>query len=203
MWKDLLKILLLTFLVFISSCQKTGSSSSGGLSILGDDTKQAVDFVNDANNDLKKVKQIYIENQGKVDDLKSAINDKQVDKVKSIADDLVDQINQGLVFGTSAVEKIDKARRLNISDAFKQYLTMKSEALTKQLDAFELRRQTAQVFRDGFGGKDPQAIEKAVANLKDKESSFKQLMEDGRALSQEANEYATAKQREKDKQEKK
>lgn len=203
MLKDLLKISLLSFLLVFTACQKDGSSSSESSIFTSDDTDKAVQLVDEANAELKKVKQIYIDNQGKIQDLGEAIDAMEIEKVKSIADDMVFQINNGLNFGGSAVKKIQEAKDLNISPAFRQYLTMKADALRQQLEAFELRRQAAQVLRDGFGGKDPQAITLAISTLKEKETDFKKLMEEGRALSQQANEYAEVKDREKKSQSKK
>ncbi len=184
-----LNLLLICLLLSATACKKLGESSSGG-SILGDDTEEAVKIVDDANNDLREIKKIYILNQGKGDEISAAINDKDIAKVKSIADDLVTEINGGIVLGEKAVSKIEEARSKNINSSFKQYLAMKSEALRMQLKAFGFRLEAAQVLRDGFGKADKSQISTVIAEFKLKDTNFKQLMEEGRNLSQQANVYA-------------
>jgi len=177
----------LSLLIFLfSACQKNGSSSSGGL-LSSDDTDEAVSLITEANGDLKKIKAIYKANQGRVEELQAAMSNKEIDTVKKIADDLVFQINDGISLGENAVSKIEKAEALNTNDSFKEYLALKKESLRKQLEAFEFRRQSAQLLRDAFGGKNPQEIEKVKAVFREKEGSFQKLMEEGREQSQEAN----------------
>ena len=186
MRKVLLTILL--FIPLLSACQK---NSGNGINLLGSDqTQLAIDLITDANNDLKKIKAIYKANQNGIELLSSAMKDKDAEKVKTISNDLALQINEGLMLGESAITKIAKAKDLNINDTYKEYLRLKEEAIRNQLDAFEYRRQIAEVLRDGFGGKDPQKIERAKAIFREKDESFQKLMEEGKILSQEANQLA-------------
>ncbi|HRH44930.1 MAG TPA: hypothetical protein PKY82_25050 [Pyrinomonadaceae bacterium] len=188
MRKLLLTIWLITLL--FSACQKK-SSESGGFNILStDDTKEAVDLINDANSDLKKIKAIYKDNMGKTVELKAAMSNKENEKVKEIAGNLVTEIDNGVTLGESAYQKIEKAKELNINETYKQYLDMKSEALRKQLEAFEYRRKSAILLRDSFGGKEQKDLEVTKAKFKELDDNFQKLMEEGRTLSQDANELA-------------
>lgn len=188
MRKVLLTIWLITLL--FSACQKK-SSESGGFDILStDDTKEAVEIINDANNDLKKIKAIYKDNMGKTVELKAAMSNKENEKVKEIAGNLVTEIDNGVTLGESAYQKIEKAKELNINETYKQYLDMKSEALRKQLEAFEYRRKSAILLRDSFGGKEQKDLEVTKAKFKELDDNFQKLMEEGRTLSQDANELA-------------
>jgi hypothetical protein len=192
MLKNLFKISLLSFLLVISACQKKGNSTtSSSSSFLGDDTAEAVKMIDEANGYLREIKKIYIANQGKLEELSSAMDDKNVAKVKSIADDLVTEINKGLELGNTAVEKIDKARSLDINSTFKQYLAMKAESLRKIIEAFGFRFEAAKFLRDKFGGSDlKEEINKAKAIMTEKNEQFKVAWEEGRSLSQEANAFA-------------
>ena len=188
MRKLLLTIWLITLL--FSACQKK-PSESGGFNILStDDTKEAVDLINDANSDLKKIKAIYKDNMGKTVELKAAMSNKENEKVKEIAGNLVTEIDNGVTLGESAYQKIEKAKELNINETYKQYLDMKSEALRKQLEAFEYRRKSAILLRDSFGGKEQKDLEVTKAKFKELDDNFQKLMEEGRTLSQDANELA-------------
>ena len=186
------KLLLTIWLIALlfSACQKK-PSESGGFNILStDDTKEAVDLINDANSDLKKIKAIYKDNMGKTVELKAAMSNKENEKVKEIAGNLVTEIDNGVTLGESAYQKIEKAKELNINETYKQYLDMKSEALRKQLEAFEYRRKSAILLRDSFGGKEQKDLEVTKAKFKELDDNFQKLMEEGRTLSQDANELA-------------
>jgi hypothetical protein len=184
----------LFLLIFLfSACQKTSQSSdSSSIDIFGltDQTAEAGKIVEDANNDLKKIRKMYKENQSKIDELKTAMNDKKIDEVKKIADELVYIINDGFVLGESAVAKIEKAEEMNTNEKYKEYLQLKKGSLKKQLDAFEFRRQAAQLLRDAFGNKDKLEIEKAKAEFRDKEENFQKYMEIAREMSGQANQLA-------------
>src|SRR3982750_2453142 len=136
MFRNIFKISLLIFLLIVSACQKKGDSP-GSLNILGDDTDEAVKLIEDANNDLKEVKRIYKDNQGKVAELQAAMGNNEVAKVKNISGNLVDEIDNGVAAGRNAVKKIEDAQALNINETYKKYLEMKQECLVKQLEAFE------------------------------------------------------------------
>jgi hypothetical protein len=181
----------LFLLLALTACRKSDDSSENGLNLFGtDDMKEVIELIESANADLKSVKAIYKANQKRVGELKEAINAKDVEKVRAIADDLVLQINEGLVLGQTAVEKIEKAEDLNINATYKDYLRLKRESLGKQLEAFELRRQVAKQLSEIFGRKDPKEIDAVQAVFRDKEENFQKLMDEGKALSQEANQVA-------------
>lgn len=192
MKKDFFKIFLILLLA-LTACKSGGdSSSSGSLDVLGfsDETDDAAKIVADANSDLKKIKTIYRENEDSVKNLEEAMNAQDTEKVKKIAGDLVTKINEGVALGQSAVTKIGNAADMKINETYRNYLDLKKAALQKQIDAFEFRRQSAILLRDGFGGKDKQEIEKAKAALTERETNFKRYMQTAREMSEEANQIA-------------
>lgn len=183
----------LSLLIFLfSACQKNNNSDSSGIDVFGltDQTAEAGAVIQDANEDLKKIRKMYKENQSRIDELKTAMNDKKIDEVKKIADELVYIINDGFVLGESAISKIEKAEAMNTNDKYKEYLQLKKGSLKKQLDAFEFRRQAAQLLRDAFGNKDKPEIEKAKSEFREKEENFQKYMEIAREMSGEANQLA-------------
>ncbi|HEX8370161.1 MAG TPA: hypothetical protein VF604_16555 [Pyrinomonadaceae bacterium] len=183
----------LSLLIFLfCGCQKNNNSDSSGIDVFGlsDQTPEAAAVIQDANEDLKKIRKMYKENQSRIDELKTAMNDKKIDEVKKIADDLIYIINDGFVLGESAVSKIEKAEAMNTNDKYKEYLQLKKGSLKKQLDAFEFRRQAAQLLRDAFGNKDKLEIEKAKSEFREKEENFQKYMEIAREMSGTANQLA-------------
>jgi hypothetical protein len=194
MKKDFVTLLILILLFIPAACRKSGKTAPteqpvGNLEIfaVSDETVEAANLVEEANADLIKIKAIYKENESRIDELKAAMNERDIDKVKKIADDLVYKINDGVVLGESAVSKIEQAEEMKINEKFKEYLRLKEESLRKQLMAFEFRRQAGILLRDGFGTKDKQQIAKAKAEFKTKEENFQKYMEAARDLSQQAN----------------
>lgn len=185
MKKVLVTILLLT-LVF-AACKKNGSS--GGFDLLSSDKKnEAAKIIESANQDLKKVKEIYKANQNRVDEeLIPAMKASDAAKAKDIANDLVKNINDGLEAADDAIKKIKEAEGMDINDTYKRYLELKREGMEKQIEAFELRRQVAQLLSQSFGGSDPNQINQAQAVFKDKELQFHKLMEEGKDYSEQAN----------------
>ncbi len=164
-----------------------GSSKSGGIDILNsDDTQAAVALINEANTELRKVKTIYRENMGKTEELKSAMGNKEVQKVKEIAGNLVTQIDEGLTLGESAYQKVEKAKEMNINPTYNEYLDLKAKAIRKQLDAFEYRKQAAQFLRDSFGGTDPKIVETIKLKFKEVEENFQKRMDEAKELSVQA-----------------
>jgi hypothetical protein len=185
-------LLFFVFLLTMAGCQKNSSQGGSSIDVFGitDQTGEAGQIIQDANEDLKKIKKMYKENSDRVDDLKAAMKANNVDKVKSITDDLVYIINDGTTLGETAIGKIQKAEEMNINEQYKNYLQLKEECLRKQLDAFEFRRQAARVIRDSFGTRDPKQIERAKIDFKDNEDNFQRNMEVAREMSEQANQLA-------------
>jgi len=177
-------------LSLLSGCKKNETAESFDLFSFSDDTAAAAELVTSANEDLNKIKVIYKKSEDQQEELKAAMNGKDVEKVKKITDDLVYVINDGMALGRSAVEKIEKAEAMNVNSDFKEYLSLKVDSLEKYLEAFEERRQSARLMRDMFGTNDAKIIEKAKLGVKEKEESFQKTLQEARDISKKANELA-------------
>lgn len=189
--KKLRKFALLLAVSFaFSACGKTETAEGFDTLIFSDDTTAAAELVQSANEDLNKIKVMYKKNEVQREELIAAINEKNIEKVKTITDDLVNAINEGTILGESAVKKIGEAERMDINPEFKEYLGLKEESLQKQLEAFENRRQAARILRDSFGTADPSAVEKAIISFKEKEATCLQILETSKEINKKANDYA-------------
>lgn len=179
--------LLFVFLLSVAACSRSEDSSIFALS---DDTNEAVKLVDSANQDLKDIKKLYKANENRVEDLKIAMKEKKVEEAKKIANDAVYAINDGMALGIKAVEKIEKAKNLNINNNFKDYLDLKEKSLRKLMEAFELRRQIALALRNGY---DPENVEQrdvVMAEFKEKDEQFKKLEKEAQEASRKANQLA-------------
>lgn len=188
MKRILITILSLSFL--LSAC---GNSDNQSSLFKSDQTQEAAAIIADANNNLKEIKKIYKANQGRVDELKEAIGSNDGDKigrVKVIAKELVIQINSGITLAQKASEKIESAEGMNINDKYKEYLYLKRSALKKQMDAFELRRKSAMALSEELDISDAEAFKKAALILKVNEDEFQKRIDEGKDLSQQANQIA-------------
>ena len=170
-----------------AGCRTSGSS--GGFEILSsDETPEAAKLVQDANADLKKIKVLYDENEGKRQQIKTAMESDNKEEVKKIADGVVLTINDGFDFGKSAVDKIQQAEDMKINDDYKEYLRLKESALMKQMEAFEQYRQAARTLRDNYDPQNTQLRDKVKADFDTRSDNYQKLMETARNFSNQANE---------------
>lgn len=183
-------VTFLLFCLMFSSCGKSGSSESSDILNFSDETTAAAQLVADANEDLNKIKIIYKDNEAKREDLKDAMKNNEIDKVKKVADDLVYLINDGMALGKSAIDKISQAREMNVNPDFKEYLRLKEESLNKQMDAFENYRQAARFLRDGYDPKDEKQRETVKSEFALRDENFHKIMESAQEYSKQANDLA-------------
>ncbi len=105
-------IYLVLLFLCLTNCKtaNTNSADSGGLLGSADETAEAVQYINDANNNLKRIKILYTQNNERFDEFKKALANKDIEKVKQLANDLQYAINDGYVLAESAKENIAKAQ---------------------------------------------------------------------------------------------
>ena len=186
MKKNIFKILLLALTLVFSACASKDDSSSSLDIFSSDQTEEAVALIDDANVKLKEIKQILKENDGRLDDLKTALSAKDAAKVKQISDQLINQIGLGTKKGEEALAKIDEAQRLNINDDYKSYLGLKAQSLLKYAEAYEERRKLAVTLRDNYDPKNAEQRKKVVAEFENREVTFLNLMKEAGKFSDQA-----------------
>lgn len=178
-------LIAISFSLIAGSCK---SSGGGGVFGPADDTQEAVKLVDSANEDLTKIKVLYDENEGKRQELKSAMEKNDAAAAKKIADDVVYLINDGASNGNDAVKKIQKAQEMNINDDYREYLRLKEESLKLQLEAFEQYRMAARTLRDNYDPKNNTLREKVKEEFKTRSENYRTIMEKARDYSSRANE---------------
>lgn len=191
-FKYALVVLAWLSLCSVFSACGTGDSESSDLLSFSDETTAAAQLVSEANEDLNKIKVKYKENETKREDLKEAMKNNDVEKVKKISDDLVYIINDGMALGESAIEKISKAQEMSINSDFKEYLQLKELSLQKQMDAFENYRQAARSLRDGYNPKDEKQREAVKTEFATRNDNFQKIMDEAKKYSKQANDLAKA-----------
>jgi len=186
----LIKTLLLSLSLVLAACPgKNNSSQSGGI-LSFDETAAAGETVREANNILKEIKQQFKDNEPKLEELQNALKEKNADKVRAIAEELITQINLGTEAGKEAINKLRIAQDKNINEDYKEYLFLKTQALEKYVEAFEERRQAAILLRQGYDPKNAANRDQVVAAFKEREEKFKEIMEEARKSSEQANQLA-------------
>jgi predicted small lipoprotein YifL len=161
-----------------------------------DETAAAAALVQEANDDLRKIKEIYDENEGDVDkpgkraQLKKALEENNAEQVRKISDDVVYIINDGMDHAKSAIEKIQKAQDMNVNEDYKEYLRLKEMALSKQVEAFEQYRQAARALRDNYDPKNEALRARVKTEFDERSENYREQMEKARDYSSQANELA-------------
>lgn len=178
---------ILAVLVSVSCSGKGG----GALDVItGDETAAAAALVSEANTDLRKIKKMFTESGEAIAELEAAMKNRETAKVKAMTELFIDQIKEGSALGEEAVEKIERAERMNIDPNFREYLELKGLSLKKYIEAFRERRLAAEILQKGFDPSNSGKSDEAIAEFKKLEEKFKDLMEDARQMSEEANEIA-------------
>lgn len=181
--------LIAGFLLCLVLCFSSGCGPS-------DETREAAKLVEEANQDLTRIKKLYNENEGddetegKRQQLKKALEANDEAQVKKISDDVVYLIKDGMEFAEAAIEKVQRAQDMNINDDYKEYLRLKEMALAKQIEAFEQYRQAARALRDNYDPKNEQLRAKVKVEFDERSDRYRELMEKARDYSSEANELA-------------
>lgn len=189
--KFLCVFVTLWLVVFLAACPgKSNSQQSGGGILSLDETAEAGETVREANNILKEIKKRFNDNEPRLQELQAALKAKDSEKVRALSDQLVTEINAGTEVGEEAINKLRIAKDKNINQDYKDYLDLKILALEKYVQAFEERRQAAIILRDGYDPKNAAGRDQAVAAFKQREEKFKEIMEEARVLSEQANQLA-------------
>ncbi|MBV9958537.1 MAG: hypothetical protein JO360_08955 [Acidobacteria bacterium] len=165
----------------------------GALKNLGSNSQaDANKLVAEANSELKEIDRIADDNEEKMDALDKADKDGKSAEVKSLLEDLMKAIDDGLKHGETAADKLDKASKMNVDDKYKEYLSLKSQSLRKQIEAFKERKEAAKIMHDNYDSTDKTALAKAKDDFKKKNSNFKKLLGEAKDLSRKADDIARA-----------
>lgn len=171
-------------------------ASACGLFGPKDETAAARKLIQEANQDLTKIKELYNENEGDLEKegkrslLKKALEANDAEQVKKISDDVNYIIVDGMNYARSAIEKIQQAQDMEINSDYREYLRLKETALQKQIDAFEQYRQAARALRDNYDPKNDALRVRVKTEFDERSDKYRELMEQARDYSSQANELA-------------
>ncbi|MBX3242917.1 MAG: hypothetical protein KF685_00430 [Acidobacteria bacterium] len=174
--------LIISIAILLSGCGESAPSI-----LTTDETAEAGKIIESANQDLKKIKVLYHDNEGKRHELQSAVEASNVEEVKRISNEVVKLINEGTNYGNEAINKIRDARKMNINKDYNEYLGLKEESLMKQLEAFNSYHTAARILRDNYDPKDAKAHAKVKSEFDSLIDKYRELMEKARNNSIEAN----------------
>ena len=137
MKKTFLTILFVSML-FFAGCKSSNETTSepSGIDVFGltDETEDAAKIIREINeNQLKQIKGIYKNSQEQFEELKTAMKNNETDKVKKLAGELADKIDEGMNLGKESIEKIEDAQKLKINSTYREYLSLKESSMKKEL----------------------------------------------------------------------
>ncbi len=177
--------------VFIAlSCGGSGETGDQLGIFEADDTEKAIELIGEANQNLRSIRVLYNNNDSKVDELKEALDSQDIEKVKTLTEDLSRIITDGYVLAESALEKIEKTQELDIHTDWKDYLRLKQESIEMQIKAFNYRRDSARLFKEKFGGKDKLQMVQAKQTFLKNEENYAKNMAEAKKKNVEADELA-------------
>lgn len=183
----------LCLIICAAACSNNDNpaQTGGGSSILSfDETKEAGDIVKESNEILKQIKKRFKDNEPKLQELQEALKGKNTEKVKALTEELITEINLGTEAGQEAINKLRIAQDKNINEEYKEYLLLKTQALEKYVEAFDERRKAAILLREGYDPKNAAQREQVIAAFKEREEKFREIMEEARKSSEQANQLA-------------
>jgi DNA replicative helicase MCM subunit Mcm2 (Cdc46/Mcm family) len=162
----------------------------GALKGIGDQTDEANKLVQTTNKDLEAIDRIINENKDKELQLTRALNADDIEGAKRILDDSIKAIDSGLEYGQSAADSSERASMMKIDEKFKDYLSLKSQAIRKRVDAFKSLRDAAVILRNNLGSTDAEASRKAREDYLAALNNYKTLVADAKTLDREADDIA-------------
>lgn len=143
-----------------------------------------------AGQDIDEIEKIIQDNKNKEGEVTRAVNTGQTDAAKKLMDETIAAIDRGLERGKSAADKLDKASKLNIDQAIKDYLSYRAQSVTKAIEAFIELRKGIVAFRDSVGSTDKDVIAKAKNDIQQTSQTFDALISESQRLQGKADEIA-------------
>ena len=148
-------------------------------SALGDETSKANKLVDEGNTLIEDGDNLGKKADSKSDELFEDIGNFPTnrDDLRKPAQELSDIIDQGAAKYRDAAKKFDEASKLKIDDKFKEYLSLKSQALNKHAEHIETLKGIPQAVMD-TSVKDKTALSARFTGVKDKYDKLGKEMSD-------------------------
>ena len=174
-------VLTVTVLLALLAC--LSCKSGGGLD-------EANKLNQSAGQDIDEIEKIIQDNKNKEGEVTRAVNAGQTDAARKLMDETIAAIDRGLERGKSAADKLDKASKLNIDQAIKDYLSYRAQSVTKAIEAFTELRTGIVAFRDSVGSTDKAVVAKARNDIQQTSQTFDALISESQRLQGKADEIA-------------
>lgn len=143
-----------------------------------------------ASTDINEIEKLAQENKDKESQITAALNANNFDKAKSLMDETINAIDQGLAHAQSAADKLDKASKLDLDRAIKDYLSYRAQSVTKATEAFKELRRGITAYRDTLGSTDKAVTDQAQNDLQQSSAKFEDLFNESKRLQSKADDIA-------------
>jgi len=171
-------------LIFVASLA-SASCKLGGSSL-----DEANKLNHSAGEDINEIDKLIQENKDREGEITRALNAEQMDAARKMLDETIAAIDRGLERGKSAADKLDKASKLDIDPAIKEYLSLRAQSVGKAVEAFQALRKGIVTFRDSVGSTDKAAVAKAKNDIQQASQTFDALISEQQRLQGKADEIA-------------
>jgi hypothetical protein len=175
---------VLLALIFVASLA-SASCKVGGSSL-----DEANKLNQSAGEDINEIDKLIQENKNREGEITRALNAEQMEAARKMLDETITAIDRGLERGKSAADKLDKASKLDIDPAIKEYLSLRAQSVSKAVEAFQALRKGIVTFRDSVGSTDKAAIAKAKNDIQQASQTFDALISEQQRLQGKADEIA-------------
>jgi hypothetical protein len=175
-------LVLLMLLAFALGCAQ--------LKNLGGGSAEANKLIDSANKDLEDIQKISDDNRNKPSDISEKVDNNDIDGAKKEIGDSIKAIDEGLDKGKRASDKFDKASKAVDDPKVKEYLSLKSQAVQKSVDAFQELRKGLVVLQDNIGSSNKAAIQRAQKDVQRYSDNFTNLRGEADKLERKATDIA-------------
>ena len=152
----------------------------------GNETEAANKLVDKANDEIKMAKEIQDKNEEKTGAYKTALQDGNFNKAKSLLDEVVKDIDVGVKHGETAAENLEAAAKLKVDDKFKEYLEVRAQSVRKRIDSYKELKTMFGTTSEMLANPTAASVQNAQPKIKDSQEKISKLDKEAEELEEKS-----------------